>query len=128
MPKSINEAHVAGHVGRDAKRYGNGPYKFSVATGGGKKKGTDQNWPTEWHDIICWDDSAADVKKGVYVDVVGRIQTSEWTDKTTGEKKRNKEIVATTLHFEGMHQGGHVSDEQIAKQDPNEITDEDIPF
>jgi single-strand DNA-binding protein len=84
------------------------------------------------------------VKKGSKIYIEGRIQTSSWEDKQSGEKKYRTEIVANDLVLlsgrgEGDGEGrssrgpsapassdqrGHHADEPH----PPEITDEDIPF
>ena len=143
MPRSINAVHLGGHVGKDATRYGNGPYKFSLATGGGKKKdGTP--YPTHWHQIACWPNQipeAESVKKGTYVQVKGRLEYEKWTAKDGTEKERAV-IVASELSFDAPEweqavtsavQRPLVPDPQPAKFNPrvtqdNPITDEDIPF
>ena len=129
MPKAINEAHIAGHLGKDPEKRGNGPYKFSIATGGGK-------FPTDWHTIVCWEKACPDapqLRKGQFCEVLGRISYPEWTDKQ-GNKRRSCEIVATSLEFEG--QKDEERKEAPAPLTPRSytitpehpITDEDIPF
>ena len=131
MPKSVNEVHIAGHLGKDPEiKYtpkGKLLAKFSIATGGGK-------FPTDWHNIIAWEKPEVEqLKKGQFCEVLGRISYPEWTDKQ-GNKRRSCEIVATSLEFEGQK-------EEERKEAPapltprsytitpeHPITDEDIPF
>lgn len=102
MPKTINEVHLAGHVGRDADirstSTGKTVTKFSLATGGGRKRDGGE-YPTEWHNVECWHDDAAKIKKGQYVELWGRIKTDSWDDKH-GNKKYMTKIVAEKLQFE----------------------------
>lgn len=79
MGRTTNEVHLIGHAGKDAlvKSYGDGKKlsKFSLATGGGKNKETGKEYPTDWHQIVCFDVPDADrVSKGDLVEVYGRIQ------------------------------------------------------
>ncbi len=51
----------------------------------------------EFHRVTAWEQLAekvAQLKKGDFVKVVGRLQTRSWDDKQTGEKKYITEIVA----------------------------------
>jgi single-strand DNA-binding protein len=81
------------------------------------------------------------VKKGSKIYVEGRLQTSSWDDKNTGEKKYRTEIVVNDLVLlsgrgegEGASRGGGNSfDQRTPEPEPaaahsGGITDEDIPF
>jgi len=88
------------------------------------------------------------VKKGSKIYIEGRLQTSSWEDKQSGEKKYRTEIIASDLVLlsgrgeggggGGEHEGrssrgaaANSSFDQRTHEDehaPTEITDEDIPF
>jgi single-strand DNA-binding protein len=83
------------------------------------------------------------VKKGSKIYVEGRLQTSSWDDKNTGEKKYRTEIVVNDLVLlsgrgdgEGASRGGGNNfDQRSPEPEPapaaahsGGITDEDIPF
>lgn len=130
MGKTKNEVWLIGHAGKDAElKYipsGKALVKFSLATGGGKKK-DGSPYPTEWHNVVVWEnEDCGSIGKGDLVEVRGRIQTRSWDDKKTGEKKYMTEIVATIVNFDGATPAKHVSDEAVAAG--TEITDEDCPF
>jgi single-strand DNA-binding protein len=121
--KEANEAHIAGRLGKDAetKYTPSGKYitKFSVATGGGKKKDGSGNSPTEWHNIECWNSEyAVSLKKGGYVDLWGRLHTNTW--EKDGKKNYMTVVVATKFVDAPLTPARPKSDDFI--------TDEDIPF
>ena len=51
----------------------------------------------EYHKVVIWPplgSKVASLRKGDFVAITGRIQTSSWTDKQTGQKKYQTQIVA----------------------------------
>jgi single-strand DNA-binding protein len=94
------------------------------------------------------------VKKGSKIYIEGRLQTSSWDDKETGQKKYKTEIIANELVLLGgrgegadtegggkgysrsasagtASSGGNFDQSQPHQQDPaqaTQIQDEDIPF
>ena len=96
---------------------------------------------TEWHNIIAWQRLAEIVgeyvKKGSKIYIEGRLQTSSWEDKQSGEKKYKTEVVASDLVLlGGGESNGDIRPRRETRepvpagrvQDSTEITDEDIPF
>jgi single-strand DNA-binding protein len=155
MAKSVNKVILIGNLGKDpeVKYTPNGVpvAKFSLATNERyKDKAGDWQDRTEWHNIVAWQRLAEIVgeyvKKGSKIYIEGRLQTSSWEDKQSGEKKYRTEIVAQDLVLlsgrgEGDGQGrtarntgtGDFMDQrsQHAEEStphPAEISDEDIPF
>jgi single-strand DNA-binding protein len=157
MPKSVNKVILIGNLGKDPEiKYtpsGVPVAKFSLATNEKyKDKGGEWQERTEWHNIVAWQRLAEIVgeyvKKGSKLYIEGRLQTSSWEDKQSGEKKYRTEIVANDLvllsgrgeggESEGRYSKGaamsHGSsmDQRSAHADDMaqsaEITDEDIPF
>ena len=162
MAKSLNKVMLIGNLGKDPEvkftPSGTAVAKFSLATNERfKDKAGEWQDRTEWHNIVAWQRLAEIVgeyvKKGSKVYIEGRIQTSSWEDKQSGEKKYRTEIVANDLlllsgrgegggggDFEGrsprsaaapsssssFDQRGPQTDDHA--QQPAEITDEDIPF
>ena len=161
MAKSVNKVILIGNLGKDPEvKYtpsGTPVAKFSLATNEKyKDKGGEWQERTEWHNIVAWQRLAEIVgeyvKKGSKIYIEGRLTTSSWEDKQSGEKKYRTEIVANDLVLlsgrgdtdggdgggggryqrsgsssggAGMDQRSQHSDEMASQA---EITDEDIPF
>ena len=154
MAKSVNKVILLGNVGKDpeikATASGTVVATFSIATSERfkDKAGTWQD-RTEWHNLVAYQRTAEIVrdyvKKGNKLYVEGRLQTSSWDDKTTGQKKYKTEIIVNDLSLlsgrgEGGESGssGGYSKSNTASFDQRgptedfsqstEITDDDIPF
>jgi len=155
MPKSVNKVILIGNLGKDPEvkftPSGLPVAKFSIATNESyKDKAGEWQERTEWHNIVAWQRLAEIVgeylKKGSKVYIEGRLQTSSWEDKQSGEKKYRTEIVAQDLVLlsgrgESNGEGrasragsaGAASEVRPPQQQDEtahaaEITDEDIPF
>lgn len=110
MSKSLNQAILIGHVGKDPDvRTLDGGIKvatFSLATstGGYKKQdGTDVPERTQWHNIVCWR-SLADlcekfVRKGDRLTILGTISYREY--EKDGQKRYATDIIAYDLLLSG---------------------------
>jgi single-strand DNA-binding protein len=152
MAKSVNKVILIGNLGKDPEVKftpgGTAVAKFSLATNE-RYKDKSGEWQdrTEWHNIVAWQRLAEIVgeyvKKGNKLYIEGRLQTSSWEDKQSGEKKYRTEIIAQDLVLLGGrgdaadHEGGSRSrgtaagggpppEQEVA--DGAHITDEDIPF
>jgi single-strand DNA-binding protein len=106
MPKSVNKVILVGNVGQDPEvKYtpsGTPVGKFSLATNERfKDKKGEFHERTEWHNIVAWQRLAEIVgeyvAKGSKLYVEGKIQTSSWEDRQSGERKYRTEIVARDL-------------------------------
>jgi single-strand DNA-binding protein len=145
MAKSVNKVILVGNVGADPEvKYtpsGIPVGKFSLATNDRfKNKSGEWQDRTEWHNIVAWQRLAEIVgeyvSKGSKVYIEGKLQTSSWEDRRSGEKKFRTEIVARDLVLLGSRENGNskqepaTTDEQREPDDagPGEITDEGIPF
>ena len=151
MPKSVNKVILVGNLGQDPDvKYtprGTPIAKFSLATNERfKDKSGEWQDRTEWHNIVAWQRLAEIVgeylQKGSKVYVEGRLQTSSWQDRQSGEKKYRTEIVARDLvMLDNNGATGHdpaderASDSRLGQRSQEEedsvqgqITDEDIPF
>src|SRR6266849_2596240 len=116
MPKSINKVILVGNVGADPEvKYtpsGVPVGKFSIATNERfKNKSGEWQDRTEWHNIVAWQRLAEIVgeyvSKGSKVYIEGKLQTSSWEDRRSGEKKYRTEIVARDLVLLGSRQNGN---------------------
>jgi single-strand DNA-binding protein len=153
MAKSVNKVILLGNVGKDpeirATAGGMTVANFSIATTD-RIKGQDGQFTdkTEWHNLVAFQRTAEIVrdyvKKGNKLYVEGRLQTSSWDDKATGQKKYKTEIIVSDLSLlsgrgEGGETGGGYSKSNTASYDQRTpasqsdysdagITDDDIPF
>jgi single-strand DNA-binding protein len=107
---SLNKVMLIGNLGQDPDLRetptGVKVVSFSVATTEyGKDASGARTEKTDWHNIVAWDKTAENcgkyLKKGSKVFVEGRLSTSSWEDKTTGQKRYKTEIVATNVQFLG---------------------------
>jgi single-strand DNA-binding protein len=156
MAKSVNKVILLGNVGKDPEirstAGGMTVANFSIATSD-RIKGADGQFTekTEWHNLVAFQRTAEIVrdyvKKGNKLYVEGRLSTSSWDDKATGQKKYKTEIIVGDLSLlsgrgEGGGEGGgggyakssssasYGSSAPAAAPDYAEqgITDDDIPF
>jgi single-strand DNA-binding protein len=155
MAKSVNKVILLGNVGKDpeirATAGGMTVANFSIATTD-RIKGQDGQFTdkTEWHNLVAFQRTAEIVrdyvKKGNKLYVEGRLQTSSWDDKATGQKKYKTEIIVSDLSLlsgrgegSGESTGGYTKsntasyDQRTPASSQPEyadtgITDDDIPF
>lgn len=145
----LNKVMLIGRLTRDPEirttPNGKNVASFGVATGfswtdqAGQKKEQ-----TEFHNVIAWG-KLADIigqymKKGRQVYIEGRLQTTSWDDKTSGQKRFRTEIVADNMIMLGSKPDGsnHASAPapRAATEQPEpksdipdiQIDDSDIPF
>lgn len=120
MARGVNKVILVGNVGKDPEfrtsPNGTAVAKFTLATTD-RAKDPQGNWSdkTEWHNLIMFQRTAEIardyVKKGSQVYVEGKIQTSSWDDKESGQKKYRTEILVSDMQLlggrgEGAPQGG----------------------
>lgn len=131
MGKSVNKVILVGNVGKDPEvkytQSGVPVAKLTLATNERyKDKGGEWQDRTEWHNLTAWQRTAEIVgeyvKKGSKIYAEGRLQTSSWEDKQSGEKKYRTEVVVDELVL--------LSERQDKQHEAaaEAITDEDIPF
>jgi single-strand DNA-binding protein len=143
MPKSVNKVILVGNVGKDPEvKYapsGVAVAKFSLATNERfKDKSGEWQDRTEWHSVLAWQRLAEIVgeyvHKGDKLYIEGKLQTSNWEGRNSGDRKFRTEIVARDIVLLGSRDAA-----EPTTADPNqerepvyagtgEITDEDIPF
>jgi single-strand DNA-binding protein len=158
--KSVNKVILIGNLGKDPEvkftPQGTPVAKITLATNE-SFKGKDGQWQerTEWHNVVLWQRLAEIageyLKKGGKVYIEGRLQTSSWDDKQSGQKKYKTEVVANEMVLlggrgegGGEHSGGSrgasassgggnnfdqsMPEPEHAQVGSSPITDEDIPF
>ncbi|HZQ42651.1 MAG TPA: single-stranded DNA-binding protein [Acidobacteriaceae bacterium] len=162
MARGVNKVILLGNVGKDPEIRATGGgmqvAKFTLAT---TEKIKDQtgNWndKTEWHNLVAFGRTAEIVrdyvKKGSQLYIEGKISTSSWDDKESGQKKYRTEILINDLqllggrgegassgasgHDRGERSSGGYATNSYSRPAPSApandyadqgITDEDIPF
>ena len=104
---SVNKAILLGRVGKDPEVRTVGESKvatFSLATSERYKDSKTGEWKenTEWHNIVCWRNTAElaekYVQKGMLLYIEGKLRTRSWDDKD-GNKRYVTEIIAESMQF-----------------------------
>ncbi len=145
MAQSLNKIMLIGYVGRDAEvKYTNtgmAVMRFSLATDQNQKD-QNGNWQrtTTWHDIVCFDKLAENmkdyVKKGRRVYVEGRLSKRDYMDKQN-IRRFVVEVYADNLILldrpPAAEETPAESDTQISEPPAPEISsetnpEEDLPF
>ena len=145
MPKSVNKVILVGNVGKDPEvKYsprGTPIAKFSLATNE-RFKDRSGEWQerVEWHTIVAWQRLAEIVGEfvvtGSKIYIEGKLQTSSWEDRQSGQTKYRTEIVARELVLLGPRGNGATESQQSHRgpaeriETPTENAEdlEDIPF
>lgn len=105
---SVNKVILVASVGKDPEVRMVGEAKvatFSVATNEKYKDSKSGEWKenTEWHNIVCWRNTAElaekYIAKGTQLYIEGKLRTRSW-DKD-GEKRYVTEIVAENIQLLG---------------------------
>lgn len=139
MSKSVNKVILLGHVGKDPeiRTAGSGTViaNLSIALSD-RMKNEQGEWvdKTEWVNLIAFKRTAEIirdyVRKGSKIYVEGKLQTSSWDDKQSGQKRYKTEVVVfdiSLLDGKGEGQQGHQATHSNQQQS-QEISDDDIPF
>ena len=145
MPKSVNKVILVGNVGKDPEvKYspsGIPVANFSLATNE-RFKDRSGEWQerVEWHSIVAWQRLAEIVGEfvttGSKVYIEGKVQTSSWEDRQSGQTRYRTEIVAHDLVLLGSR-ASRTTDSQQSSPSPaahpeatteNAEDREDIPF
>lgn len=156
MARGINKVCLLGNVGKDPEvrstQSGITVCNFSLATADRRKNGDEWVDSVEWHNLIAFGRTAEIVRdyvqKGSQLHIEGKLQTSSWEDKQTGQKRYKTEIIINELTLLGSPGGGRGDSggggtdideqnrrnrERSAAQHPQDyadtgIDDSDIPF
>ena len=110
----VNKVILIGNLGRDPEvrstQDGQQVANFSIATNRKwKDRQGNRQEQTEWHNIICWgrlaEIAGQYLTRGKKVYIEGRLQTSSWEDKQSGEKKYRAEVVCESMQMLGGRGG-----------------------
>src|SRR5579872_158207 len=106
MAKSVNKVILVGNLGKAAEiKYtpsGTAVAKFSLATNE-RYKDKSGEWQdrTEWHSLVAWQRRAEIIgeytQKGSKLYIEGRLQTSSWEDKESGQTRYRTEVVVSDI-------------------------------
>lgn len=109
MARGVNKVILIGNLGRDPEiRYtpsGAAVASVTLATSETwKDKQTGENQErTEWHRIVFYQRLAEIVgeylRKGAKIFVEGRLRTTKWQDKNTGQDRYTTEIIADNMQM-----------------------------
>ena len=111
----VNKVILVGNLGRDPEMRstasGQSVANFSVAT---SRKWNDRDGnrqeQTEWHNIVCFGRQAEIAQqyltKGRQVFIEGRLHTSSWDDRQSGEKRYRTEVICDNFQMLGRRGDG----------------------
>lgn len=146
MARGINKVILIGNLGRDPEiRYtpsGLAVANVTVATSEGWKDKTsgEMQERTEWHRVVFYQRLAEIageyLKKGSKIYVEGRLKTTKWQDKNTGQDRYTTEIIAENMQMLDSKGGGGdytpanktAATTQQEQAPALETFDDDIPF
>ena len=155
MARGVNKVILIGNLGRDPEvRYT--PSGLAVANA---TLATSESWKdkqsgemqerTEWHRVVFYQRLAEIageyLKKGSKIYVEGKIRTTKWQDKTTGQDRYTTEIIADSMQMldsKGSASSGNIPNSDAAMSErsmtqqssatastaPSDHFDDDIPF
>lgn len=140
----MNRVLIWGNIGRDPElkmtNGGTPVLVFSVATSERRKDSRSGEYKdeTEWHNVTVFGKRAEGLgsflSKGASVLVEGKLRTTSWDDKTSGQKRYKTEIVADEVKVtskKGDRAAPRREAEPVADDPtfyPGVIDDGDIPF
>lgn len=108
---------------------------FGIAVDGMPLADDPSETETDYFNAVAWRGLAgiiADNKhKGDLVQVMGRVSSSSWTDKTTGQNRSKIEITAEEVEFFPTDRAATVAAGSVPATEAEEVTEEDledIPF
>ncbi|MDD2344143.1 MAG: single-stranded DNA-binding protein [Tolumonas sp.] len=108
MAKGVNKVIIVGNLGQDPEvRYmpnGNAVANITVATGESWKDQQGQlQERTEWHRVVLYrrlaEIAGEYLRKGAKVYLEGRLQTREWIDPQSQQKRYTTEIIANEMQM-----------------------------
>lgn len=156
MARGVNKVILIGNLGRDPEvRYtpsGMAVANVALATSESwkDKQSGEMQERTEWHRVVFYQRLAEIageyLRKGSKIFIEGKIRTSKWQDKTTGQDRYTTEIIADNMQmldskggsgpnmgepaFEKQSAGGsnQASSNNESAAIPSDQFDDDIPF
>lgn len=126
--RSLNKVFLIGNLTRDPEiRYtasGTPVATFGIATNRKYKDSANNLVETaEFTNIVAWSKlaeiCAKILKKGTKVWIEGRLSTTSWDDKNTGQKMRRTEVVCVDMFVLSSPKTGEVHDHETALDDAN---------
>lgn len=132
----VNKVILVGNLGRDPElrstQGGTPVANFSLATNR-RYKDSDGNRreQTEWHNVVCFrrlaEIAGEYLRRGRLIYVEGRLHTSSWEDRETGDRRYRIEVVCERFQMLGSNGDGGPANASAAVGAP-EPEDDDIPF
>ncbi|MEM1207422.1 MAG: single-stranded DNA-binding protein [Acidobacteriota bacterium] len=111
----LNKVMLIGNLGRDPEirntTSGQPVANFSIATNRRwRDRDGNRQEQTEWHNIVCFgrlaEIAGQYLNRGRQIYVEGRLQTSSWEDRQSGEKKYRTEVIADNFQMLGQRGDG----------------------
>lgn len=116
MARGVNKVILIGNLGRDPEvRYtANGMAVANVTLATSEawkdKQNGEMQERTEWHRVVFYQRLAEIVgeylRKGSKIFIEGRLRTSKWQDKNTGQDRYTTEIIADNMQMLDSKGGG----------------------
>ncbi len=102
---ALNRAQIIGHLTEDPQvrqtPSGQSVGDLNIITKQTIQTATGKQVSTAYHNVVVWrglaDVASRFLKKGSQIFIAGRIQTDEWEDQTTGQKRYKTRITADDL-------------------------------
>lgn len=139
MPE-LNKVILAGRLTRDPElrflQSGTGVCKLGLASSRRFRSRDGENREeTLFVNVTCWGKTAEyvgeNLKKGRPIIIEGRLDSSEWEDKQTGQKRTAVEITADrvqSLDWDERGGGGGGSRSSSSSREEEPVPEDDIPF
>lgn len=141
MSGSVNKVIIIGNLGADpeVRTTGSGSMVASLRIATSRSytdKQGQRKEETEWHSVTLWNKLAElaqrYLQKGRKVYIEGRLNTRDWVDQQSGQKRFKTEVIANEMTF---LDGGSNSDSPSKPAAPQQDAgyrpidnDDDIPF
>lgn len=102
--KTLNEVRLRGRIGKKLKvtpfATDKSVVRTSIVTNDGYKKDGEWIEDTQWHNLVFWGKQASfaelNLKKGMYVEIKGKLKNSSFTNQETGATRQISEVVVET--------------------------------
>lgn len=112
--KGMNKVLLLGHIGKEisVRNTNSGMCVINASLATSERVKSNDQWEdkTEWHQLVAFKRTAEIfrdyVVKGSRILVEGKLQTSTWDDKETGQKRFKTEIIVNELTLlDGAQEG-----------------------
>ncbi|HUX06664.1 MAG TPA: single-stranded DNA-binding protein [Acidobacteriota bacterium] len=137
MARSVNKVILIGNLGRDPEvRYTTGGTpvaNFSIATSEQWKNADgEQQEHTEWHNLVAFrrlaEICSEYLRKGSRIYVEGKIRSRSWDGKDGQKHYRTEVIIDDMMMLDSRGEPGKAAGGDTGGFQPDEISDDDIPF